>query len=104
MRLLPTSGDDNDLAGSPRAPSPSRYQSEYEDTTPYVPINAHRTLRLFSDTFHLLPPLPGHMYCASVLASPLTGLWQTAWNEDGTSCHWTVRSWFLAVEQCLSFF
>lgn len=37
MRLLPTSGDDDgDLIGSPRAPLPSHYQSDYDDSTPYV--------------------------------------------------------------------
>ena len=40
MRLLPTSGDDGDLGGSPPAPS-SYYQSDYDDSTPYVSISPH---------------------------------------------------------------
>jgi hypothetical protein len=46
MRLLPTTGNDGDLSGSPQAPS---YQPGFDDSTPYVhpPTNA----TLFSGTF-----------------------------------------------------
>lgn len=55
MRLLPTSGDDGDLTGSPPAPS-SYYQSDYDDSTPYVSMSPRNILPLFPDTFLPLPP------------------------------------------------
>lgn len=79
MRLLPTSGDDGDLSGSPVRPSSSHYQSDYDDSTPYVLVFIFLRPWLYSPTHS--SRCTGYTATCTLrqFGSPLTGGYGLFW-------------------------